>query len=258
MLIILAQQTTPGTTTGGATQSPAPAAPGAAVQTAKQWDWATVVRLSFEGGGLRLDVGPVGWMFLLACGVALAGWAWKGRKLLRRRRYDVVKTKLRIANLGEVELCPNNECLRIAYQAWVELKTRKAGLPFDEDHDVIAEVYNSWYELFGRLRDLVKSIPAHQLRDCPDTRKLVDWLVRVLNEGLRPHLTRWQAKFRRWYEHESSQHPGLPPQELQRRFPEFVALVKDLKEVNVQLVEYAAWLRTVAEGEQTPIIKDLP
>jgi len=36
------------------------------------------------------------------------------------------------------------------------------------------------------------------------------------------------------------------------------ALVKDLKEVNVQLVEYAAWLRTVAEGEQTPIIKDLP
>lgn len=258
MLTTLAQQANPGSTTSSATQAPSSAAPGAAAQATKEWDWSTVVRLSLEGGGLRLDVGPVGWMCLLACGIALAGWAWKGRKLLRRRRYDVVKTKLRIANLGEVELCPNNECLRIAYQAWVELKTRKAGLLFDEDHDVIAEVYNSWYELFGRLRDLVKSIPAHQLRDCSDTRKLVDWLVRVLNEGLRPHLTRWQAKFRRWYEHESSQHPGLPPQELQRRFPEFAALVKDLKEVNVQLVEYAAWLRTVAEGEQTPIIKDLP
>lgn len=128
------------------------------------------------------------------------------------------------------------------------MATRKAALLFDDENDVIVEVYNSWYELFGRMRDLVKEIPAQKLRSSRDTRELVRLLVDALNKGLRPHLTKWDARFRRWYDLELNTKVGVSPQVIQRQFPEYVALVKGLKTVNQQIVEYAEVLRRVSQG----------
>lgn len=155
-----------------------------------------------------------------------------------------------IANLGKVKVRPDHENVRIAYQAWVELTTRKAALPFDEEHDVIAEVYASWYTLFGTIRELIKSVPAHRLRHCEDTKKLVDTLSRVLNDGLRPHLTRWRPHFKRWYDQQCSSDACVNrrPQDIEKDFPQYQELVTDLKKVNEGLREYAAFLRRVADG----------
>ncbi len=123
-------------------------------------------------------------------------------------------------------------------------------MPFDDEYDTIVEIYDSWHELFGTLRELTKTVPAHRLATCPDTRRLVQIMLQVLNKGLRPHLTKWQAKFRRWYEQESEKNPGDAPQEIQKRYPEYGSLVADLKEVNNGVVTYANWLRYLANGEK--------
>lgn len=167
-------------------------------------------------------------------------------------RYDVVEGEIPIVGLGKVKIKPNNDTIKIAYQAWTELITRKVALPFEEENDVIIEVYNSWYSAFGILRELAKGIPAHKLRKDQNTRTLVTVMLNVLNNGLRPHLTKWQAKFLSWYnfEKEECAKERLSPQEIQRKYPEYDALIDDMKNVNDIMVKYAEWLQEIVEGKK--------
>jgi len=168
--------------------------------------------------------------------------------LNRRLRFEAVEAELKLGGIGSVKIRPSYDDMQIAHKAWVELVTRKAALPFDEENDVIVEVYDSWYQLFGRMRDLIKEIPAQKLKSSRDTRELVRVMVDALNKGLRPHLTRWQARFRRWYEAQLATDRELSPQALQRRFPDYDALVEDLKSINQQILEYADLLRRISHG----------
>ncbi len=133
----------------------------------------------------------------------------------------------------------------VAYKLWVELSTRKIGLEFDEENDVIDEVYNSWYSFFGIARELLKEVPVEKLRHSGE---LVDLTQRVLNEGLRPHLTKWQAKYRKWYE--SEKHNVGTPQEIQKTFNEYNELVNDLKVANKRMIEYMQYMHKIAFSEK--------
>ena len=189
------------------------------------------------------------WILLVLVGIIVLrfGWPFLRRRFLRGYRTRSVKMSF----LGsEVEICPDHETRRIAYQAWVEIQTRKVGLPFDEQHDVIIEVYNSWNQLFGVLRDLCKTVPPECLKDDDDAKKLVDLLLASLNDGLRPHLTRWQAKFRRWYSAatEIESNVGRAPQDIQRDYPDYKQLAGDLVTVNRVFVSFGKSLLTLAKG----------
>ncbi len=136
----------------------------------------------------------------------------------------------------------------MAYAIWVELSTRKIGLPIDFDHDVVAEIYDSWYNFFSVTRDLLKSVPVTQVKR-GSTQAIIKLSIEVLNEGLRPHLTRWQARFRRWYERElkrygeSSGEDVLDPQQIQAQFPKYDELKSDMERVNKALMRYRAKMR---------------
>lgn len=141
--------------------------------------------------------------------------------------------------LGEqkIKLKANDDDRQIAYKIWVELSTRKIGLKIDLEQDVITEVYDSWHSFFSVTRELIKDVPVRKYqRD--STAKIVRLSIEVLNEGLRPHLTKWQARFRRWYEHTAEQETNASPQEIQQKFPEFLELAEDLMQVNNRLVAY--------------------
>ena len=144
---------------------------------------------------------------------------------------------------SSVTLVYDQKDKEIAYQLWVELNTRKIGLPFDAKYDVIKEVYNSWYCFFGIARDLLKEIPASKLSSAY---ALINLTCRVLNDGLRPHLTRYQAKFRKWYEIECVNNNDKSPQEIQKKFPEYDALVNDLIDTNKKLMEYRDLMYKIA------------
>lgn len=245
MLSTLAQLGDTGTATGGGVpplaQPVVPVAPS---------PWLEFLHIYWDGWLFQIKVGPLAWA-VLAVGVLLwLWWRWKHGRLFKFSKWRTGSIKLKWPAAIEVEIRPDHETIRIAYQAWVELTSRKAALPFEPEHDVIVEVYNSWYALFGVMRNLAKSVPADALQDSSDAKALVETLLRVLNEGLRPHLTTYQARFRRWYEAEGKEpeSAALSPQQIQQKYPDYKALVDDIQRVNTGLREYAAQLKKIADG----------
>jgi len=209
--------------------------------------WTDLSLLDWHEWGFEIRVGLLWILLFVAAGVVLRlGWPYL-RRYWRGVRFKGVKLSFKGP---EVEICPDHEIRRVAYQAWVEIQTRKAGLLFDEEHDVITEVYDSWYQLFGVLRALSKTIPAECYANDDDACKLVKVLLESLNDGLRPHLTRWQARFRRWYAAAiaKDEAAALSPQEIQRDFPQYAELVADLRAVNGKFVEFAGSLHWLAQG----------
>jgi hypothetical protein len=97
--------------------------------------------------------------------------------------------------------------------------------------------------MFGIVRDLLKNIEPNK-KD-KNLEKLENILIEILNNGLRPHLTKWQAKFRRWYNYEieKKENSNISPQDIQKNFPEYNELVKDLKDTNILMVRFAQELR---------------
>lgn len=164
-------------------------------------------------------------------------------KFFLKKKFKIVTMNINIANIGSVSIEKNRDISKIAHKAWVEIMTRKVGLLFEEDKDVIVEVYNSWYALFGIIRELLKEIEPRK-KDT-EIEKLEDILIKTLNYGLRPHLTKWQAKFRRWYEQEIGieENQKLSPQEIQRKYDKYDELVEDLKKTNKQMVQFAEELK---------------
>lgn len=136
----------------------------------------------------------------------------------------------------------------IAYKLWVELSTRKIGLLFDRENDVITEVYDSWYEFFRIARELLKEIPARRLRFSND---LIDLTDKVLNKGLRPHLTTWQAKYRKWYRNASDSNKDDTPQSIQKTYQYYDELIEDLIKTNERMIEYKELMRKIAFQENS-------
>jgi hypothetical protein len=205
-----------------------------------------LLRLHVEGGLIRLDLSVWLLVFAVILFTALRLLVWNRRSIFHK--YRVVKLNVQLGNVGSVELQPNNEDVQIAHRIWTELVTRKAAQRIDIEHDVIVEIYDSWYALFGRVRQLISDIPGHMLRNEKSTQELVRIATQTLNNGLRPHLTRWQARFRHWYANCPDHVKSRSPQDCQRQFPEYDLLIDDLKKVNDQLIQYAQELEKIIHG----------
>lgn len=203
-----------------------------------------IITIGVKDGSLTISISH--WFVVLAVALLAAWLLW--RKMSGRFMTDV-DMEINLGNIGKVSIKPNHEVKQIAHKAWVELKTRKAGLPIDKDNDVIGDIYESWYNLFGEIRALTRDVPASKLNN-PDTKKLVGLLIDTLNDGLRPHLTRWQAKYRRWYDKavDKSEHDELTPQEIQNQYPQYKELVEDMLQINQQLVQYTEQIKKLADG----------
>jgi len=202
----------------------------------------------YVGGHTMLVVEISVWLilFIVLLLAAFGVWKWKG--FWPFRRYELVRVNVELGGVGTVELRPNNEDIQIAHRIWTELVTRKAALPIDPEHDVIVEIYDSWYAMFGRVRQLISDIPGELVRKEESTQKLVSIATQTLNNGLRPHLTRWQAQFRNWYSQRAEDLRAKSPQEVQRNFPEYSLLMEDMKKVNGQLIQYARQLEKIIHG----------
>jgi len=167
------------------------------------------------------------------------------------KTYEIDEAEIGIGN-QKVKIKPNYQDMQIAYKLWVEISTRKIGLKIDLDNDVITEIYNSWYEFFKLTRELIKDIPVSKIRKDESTKELVRIAIEVLNEGMRPHLTKWQARYRKWYntEIEKEENRNLSPQDIQKKYPEYENLTTEMIQINQKLIEYKRMLRQLAmEGK---------
>lgn len=198
-----------------------------------------------EHNGLALDLAP--WLLLISAIIIVVLLVVHFGK--SRKPYQVVQLNIQLGNIGSLQLKPNWEDIQIAHKIWTELVTRKAAIPIDPEHDVIIEVYDSWYALFQRVRQLVSEIPSTCIRRERSTQVLVSVAVETLNRGLRPHLTRWQAQFRNWWKQTEGALATATPQEHQRQYPHYQELTAEMSEVNLQLVQYAGQLEKIIRGQ---------
>lgn len=162
-------------------------------------------------------------------------------------RYNLVKLDIKLGNVGSAEFRPNKTDLQIAHKIWTELITRKAAIPIDKENDIIEEIYDSWYALFQKVREFISEIPAELIRKNKSTKEIVRIATQTLNEGLRPHLTMWQARFRTWSSSKKDKMLDMTPQEFQKDYPQYKDLIDDLMKVNAQLMQYAQELKKIID-----------
>lgn len=211
----------------------------------RDWDWAALFEARFEDGLVAVAVGPIvlSMVVLLLVGLLVFKKPWKNF----RRSWGVTTFSLGLLGIN-CQVARTKTSAQLAHEAYIELVSRKAAIPFDDDHDVIEEVYDSWYALFGEIRTLTRKFDAEAIANDEEARQLQDLLLDVLNRGLRPHLTRWQARFRRWFEHAADDRRGVAPQEIQREFPDYDQLVASLRQTNALLIELATGLDDLSHG----------
>jgi hypothetical protein len=170
--------------------------------------------------------------------------------VLRRRHFHVSTATLSLPfNLGNITYQATEQDRVFAWKLYVHLKTRKAALPFDHENDVIVEVYDSLYELFQITRDLLCSIPIENVQG---KKNIADLILRVQNDGLRPHLTKWQAPFRRWWTKavELPDNRDKSPQEIQKQFKDYEGLLNDLRQMNTEMSKFAEQLLRVVRPQK--------
>lgn len=186
------------------------------------------------------------WFAIIALVVSTYLIALLIKRCLGRKSITVDEINLGIGD-SSIKLIYNKKDQEIAYKLWVELSTRKIGLPFEREYDVITEVYDSWYEFFKIARELIKEVPASRL---PYSNDLIELTEKVLNNGLRPHLTVWQAKYRKWYIDELANETKDSPQEIQQKYPHYDDLVEDLIATNKRMIEYKKLMKKIAFAEK--------
>jgi len=198
-------------------------------------------------GGLLVAVKD--WLFVPQFLAGLVVGAGLLYLLSRRLRHGSAVTFALPFNLGSTTITATYADRVAAWKLYVQLVTRKAAIPFDEEHDTIVEVYDSLRKLFESTRTLLLDLPPSEYGK---SNGLASLMLRVMNDGVRPHLTFWQADFRRWWSAscESSESAGCSPQEIQRRFPRYRALVADLHRTNTELSKFADELLGVARGRR--------
>ncbi len=163
-----------------------------------------------------------------------------------------IKLKYKIGG-AEVEYAINRnyQNIEMAHRIYIELITRKAALPI-ENNDVIVEVYNSWYSLFQITRDELKKLSGVMLLENNESKDLIKLLTDILNEGLRPHLTEYQAKFRKWYKEalELEENKRKTPQDIQAQYDKYQELFDSMKYVNGLLSDYKDKLSDIINGKK--------
>lgn len=174
-------------------------------------------------------------------------WKWLKNKTKSLNEITIDEIELGIGSNSKVKLKYDSRDRQIAYKLWVELSTRKIGLEFEKGYDVISEVYDSWYEFFKIVRELLKEIPVEKIQDDKET-SLVEISIQILNKCIRPHLTKWQAKYRKWYENELEKNKDkqISPQEIQKEYEYYDEMVEDILNVNKKIKEYSKILYSIA------------
>jgi hypothetical protein len=135
----------------------------------------------------------------------------------------------------------------VAWKLHVQMVTRKAALPFDEEHDVVADVLSSLFDLFQITRDLLLELPPS---DRAKEESVANLIIRVLNDGIRPSLTKWHSDYRRWWDAALAnvEYASRSPSDIQKDYPKYADLLRDLQRMNVELSKFSDELALVAAG----------
>ncbi len=129
---------------------------------------------------------------------------------------------------------------RAAWELYVELVTRVAVQTLNPQEGSVREAMNSLYSLFGSTREILRKAG-------PDVGASHDSVggiaIAVLNNGLRPFLSRWHPMLQAW---ETARPMGVSPQDHEKNWEQEPALRRELEALRGDLEQYAKALAAIA------------
>jgi len=127
-----------------------------------------------------------------------------------------------------------------AWELYVELVTRVAVQSLSPDTGTLREAMNSLYTLFGSTREILRKAGP----DVGASRDSVGGIaIAVLNNGLRPFLSKWHPLLQEW---EETKAPGVSVQTHEKAWEQEVQLRSELESLRQDLEQYANSLADIA------------
>lgn len=131
-----------------------------------------------------------------------------------------------------------------AWALYVELVTRIAIQSLDSDQGLLREALNSLYVLFGTTREVLKSSGPQ----VGASRHSVGGIaIAVLNNGLRPFMTRWHLALEDW---EMQRPDKISKKAHEQSWAEAPQMRQELEQLRKDLGQYATALAKIAGVEQ--------
>ena len=147
--------------------------------------------------------------------------------------------------LGSAEWEADSTQRRAAWALYVELVTRVAVQELATDAGLLREALNSLYTLFGTTREILREGGP----DVGASRESVGGLaIAVLNQGLRPFLTKWHPLLQVW---EAQRPEKMSRKEHESQWAEEPNLRQELAALRGELEVYAQALAKVAGVDNT-------
>jgi len=158
-------------------------------------------------------------------------------------RKKVKATKLTVGlpfNLGELEFEPDEIQQRAAWELYVELTTRVAVQPRNQDEGIMRESLSSLYNIFGATREILRKA-GPSVAQGPNSFGAI--AIDVLNKGLRPFLSKWHPIL---LAHEQKRPPKVSPRDHEQSWKKASEFRKELVKVQQQMMIYAKALGEIA------------
>lgn len=142
--------------------------------------------------------------------------------------------------LGGIEMEVDQTQAKAAWTLYVELMTRIAVQPLDDENGVLREVLNSLYKLFELTRTILTEIGPGVAKG---QNSLGPVAIAILNKGLRPFMSKWHPRLAAY---EAKRPDGVSQIEHEHNWEHYHAMRDELADVQDNMRLYADALAQIA------------
>lgn len=169
----------------------------------------------------------------------------------------MLKFKIKFPLLFEAEynLEVDKNDIKVAWNVFCEMQTRVGIVSFKEEEDIIHICFESWYNLFKVVRNNLKdlNIPLKKGKTNETTKNLDEILFKLLNDHIRPFLRKWHYEYHSYWE--TNYTTDKNPIEVQKKYPNYQELIKDIKLLEKKLKEILDALEIIVRWKKRKYLK---
>lgn len=146
--------------------------------------------------------------------------------------------------IGGVEMEPDSTERDAAWELYIELVTRVAVQSLNPQEGLVREAMNSLYSLFGSTREILRKAGPKVGASHDSVGGIA---IAVLNNGLRPFLSKWHPLLQEWEEQKAD---GVSPQKHERAWDKEMIVRGELDALRADLAKYAEALGAICGANE--------
>lgn len=146
--------------------------------------------------------------------------------------------------IGGVEIEPDSTERDAAWELYVELVTRVAVQSLNPHEGLVREAMNSLYSLFDSTRKILRKAGPKVGASHDSVGGIA---IAVLNNGLRPFLSKWHPLLQEWEEQKAE---GVSPKKHERAWDQAMIVRGELDALRADLAKYAEALGSICGANE--------